>query len=92
MPNRSPAPHSAQPDVVPVRLTELPARTPAKVSQLDGDPNLCARLREIGFCESAVIERISGERTLICQVCNTRIALSDKAAKHILVERLQGGC
>ena len=92
MPHRtSSLPGPAKPATPPVRLTELPAGTPAKVSALDGDPNLCARLREIGFCESAVIQRISGERTLLCQVCNTRIALSDRAARHILVERIQVG-
>ncbi len=45
----------------------------------------------MGFCESAVIERIAGRRTLLCQLCGTRIALSDRAAAHILVEMIRGG-
>jgi ferrous iron transport protein A len=73
-----------------VRLTDLPAGTAGRVCDLEGEANVCARLREIGICESAVIERISGEHTLLCQICGTRIALSDSAAKYIMVERLNG--
>ena len=72
-------------------LTELPNGTAARVRELSGKPDLCQRLREIGFCESAVIEKVSGERTLLCQVCGTRIALSDRAAQHIVVELIRGG-
>jgi ferrous iron transport protein A len=49
------------------------------------------RLREMGFCESAVIEKIAGQSTLLCQLCGTRIALSDRAAQHIVVELIRGG-
>lgn len=69
-----------------MRLTELPEGTAGRVCELAGDPSVCLRLREIGFCESAVIEKIAGKRMLICQLCETRIALSDAAASHILVE------
>lgn len=73
-------------------LTELPVGAPARVCALEGGADLCQRLREIGFCESAVIEKVSGEKTLLCQVCGTRIALSDRAARHIVVEMIRGGC
>ena len=56
-----------------------------------GEPAACVRLREIGFCESAVVEKIAGRKMLICQLCETRIALSDAAASHILVEPFCGG-
>ncbi len=74
-----------------MRLTELPVGAAGRVCELAGQPELCQRLREIGFCESAVIEKISGEKTLICQLCQTRIALSDRAAQHIVVELIRGG-
>jgi ferrous iron transport protein A len=74
-----------------MRLSELPTGASGRVFDLEGEPAVCSRLREIGFCESAVIQRIGGEKTLLCQVCNTRIALSDRAAKHILVELIRGG-
>lgn len=74
-----------------MRLTDLPVGAAGRVCELAGQPELCQRLREIGFCESAVIEKVSGEKTLICQLCQTRIALSDRAARHIVVELIRGG-
>lgn len=72
-------------------LTELPVGAAGRVCELSGKAEVCQRLREIGFCESAVIEKVSGARTLLCQVCGTRIALSDRAAQHIVVELIRGG-
>jgi ferrous iron transport protein A len=72
-------------------LTELPIGATGRVCALAGETNVCARLRELGFCESAVIEKISGQKTLLCQLCGTRIALSDRTASHILVELVRGG-
>ena len=72
-------------------LTELPVGAMGRVCALDGAVELCQRLREMGFCESAVIEKVSGQRTLLCQLCGTRIALSDRAAQHIVVELIRGG-
>ncbi len=70
-------------------LTELPVGESARVCALEGGPDLCQRLREIGFGESVVIEKISGTGTLLCRVCGTRIALSDRAARHIVVEPIR---
>jgi len=67
-------------------LTELPAGTSGRVCALAGEPSFCVRLREMGFCESAVVDKVAGSRMLICVLCETRIALSDAAASHILVE------
>jgi len=71
-----------------VRLTDLPVGATGRVCDLEGKTEVCQRLREIGFCESAIIEKVSGVSTLLCQVCGTRIALSDRAAQHILVEQI----
>lgn len=83
--------HTQTTDKQRMLLTELPIGAAGRVCELSGKPDLCQRLREIGFCESAVIEKVSGERTLLCQVCGTRIALSDRAAQHIVVELIRGG-
>ncbi len=72
-------------------LAELPNGALGRVCTLQGETTVCARLREMGFCESAVIERISGQKTLLCQLCGTRVALSDRAATHIVVELIRGG-
>lgn len=69
-----------------VRLTELPNGATGRVCELQGEADVCQRLREMGIGESIIIERVSGQGTLLCQVSNTRIALSAGAAQHILVE------
>ena len=74
-----------------MRLTELPNGASGRVATLDGEAGVCSRLREMGFCESAVIEKIAGQATLLCQLCGTRIALSDRTANHIVVEMIPGG-
>ena len=72
-----------------MRLTELPNGESGRVLSLDGEAGTRARLREMGFCESAVIEKIAGQKTLLCQLCGIRIALSDQAADHIVVESIR---
>lgn len=71
-------------------LTELPAGAAGRVCTLNGEAELCQRLREMGFCESAVIQKISGQSTLLCQVCGMRVALGEGVAKHITVELIRG--
>jgi ferrous iron transport protein A len=72
-------------------LTDLPSGAAGRVCALEGAADFCQRLREMGFCESAVVEKISGQRTLLCQLCGTRVALNDRAARHIVVELIRGG-
>jgi ferrous iron transport protein A len=72
-----------------VRLTDLPAGEAGRVCGLEGKVEICQRLREMGLGESAVIEKVSGVSTVLCQVCGTRIALSDRAAQHIVVEQVR---
>lgn len=74
-----------------MRLTDLPNGATGRVCELNGQAEVCQRLREMGFCESAMIEKVSGQRTLLCQLCGTRIALSDRAAQTIVVELIRGG-
>lgn len=74
-----------------MKLTELPAGATGRVCELSGKAEVCQRLREMGFCESAVVDKISGQHTLLCQLCGVRIALSSGAAQHIVVELIRGG-
>ena len=71
-----------------IPLSRLPAGTEARVARLDGKPETCQRLREIGFCESAVICRVGSEHMMVCQVCGTRVALNRMLAEAIHVEPL----
>jgi len=75
----------------PVRLSDLTNGEKARVCDLQGEANVCSRLREMGFCEEAVVEKLSGSHTMLCQVCGTRIALNNKIAQNILVKKLHLG-
>ena len=57
-----------------------------RVRQLCAAPEVSDRLREIGFGEDQVVRLITNQANLICQVCNTRLAISEKLAGLILVE------
>ena len=75
-----------QPNTIP--LSRLPAGSEARVYRLEGKDDVCQRLREIGFCESAVICRVGGQHSLVCKVCGTRVALHRLLADSIHVEPL----
>jgi ferrous iron transport protein A len=71
-------------------LCQLPAGTTGRVCALTGEAEFCQRVREMGFGEAALVTKVSGNSTILCQVNGTRIALSHGAAMHILVEQLIG--
>lgn len=72
-------------------LTHVPPGTVCRVKQVLASPELTLRLREMGFCEQQKIKLLAQEQTLICQVCNARLGLSERLAKTILVEPLPRG-
>jgi ferrous iron transport protein A len=72
-------------------LTELPDGELGRVTCVGGEAELSQRLREMGFCESAVIQKIGGTRMLICELCGVRVALSGRAAEKIEVEPIRAG-
>lgn len=59
------------------------------VKQLTAQPDVIDRLREMGLGEQQRIRLISRHPSLICQVCNARVALSQDLAKAIMVEPLR---
>ena len=69
-------------------LTQVPPGTVCRVKQVLASPELTLRLREMGFCEQQKIKLLAQQRTLICQVCNARLGLSERLAETILVEPL----
>ncbi len=69
-------------------LLDAPIGNPLYVRQLTSNPEVCVRLRELGFCENALIRCLSrNDVCLICEVCNTRIGLNSAIAGKILVSR-----
>jgi ferrous iron transport protein A len=82
------SPEAAHPSAIARRMTlaELPPGARARVCGIEGAEEIGSRLRELGFCESAIIERLSGPGTLVCELCGSRIALNRQVGRHILVE------
>lgn len=57
-----------------------------RIRKLCATPAMQERLREIGFCEDQVIKLLTSHANFICQVCNTRLAISAQLAQLIMVE------
>lgn len=67
-------------------LAEAPVGMFVRIHMLQSSPPVCQRLRELGFCENAVIRcMVNNEGSLICQVCNSRVGLTREIARDILV-------
>ena len=76
----------AGPEVCP--LSVVKAGTTVCIKELAAAPEVRDRLREMGLGEEQRIKLLSSETNVICQVCNARLALSEKLAETILVEPL----
>ena len=67
-------------------LSCVRAGVAVRIKQLCAAPEVQDRLREIGFCEDQIIRLLSSRTNFICQVCNTRLAISEQLARLIIVE------
>lgn len=76
-----PVPKTDQ-DVVSLRAAETGGTF--RIESLVGSG--CDRLREIGFCESMEVRKLSGGRNLVCTVCGTRLAVSRDLAENVMVK------
>lgn len=76
----------AGPAVCP--LSRVKAGTTVCIKELAAAPEVRDRLRELGLGEEQRVKLLSSEANVICQVCNARLALSEKLAKAIWVEPL----
>ena len=69
-------------------LNRVRAGRLVRIKRLSAPPAVTQRLREIGLGEQQVIRLLVRQSSLICQVCNARLALSSQLAQMILVEPL----
>ncbi len=69
-------------------LSKVKAGTPVRIKQLLAAPEVCQRLREMGFCEEQHIRLLLQHQNVVCQVCNVRLGLSAELADTIVVEPL----
>lgn len=67
-------------------LTRVRAGVSVRIKQLCAAPEIQNRLRELGFCEERIINLLNGQGNFICQVCNSRLAISEQLARLIIVE------
>jgi len=74
----------AGPGVCP--LSRVEAGAVVCIRHLTTAPEVTDRLRELGFCEQQRIRLLTRQSNFICQVCNARLAISEKLADSILVE------
>ena len=70
-------------------LNRVKAGVAVRIKKLCASPETQIRLRELGLCEEQIIWLLTTRTNFICQVCNTRLALSHKLAELILVEPLE---
>ncbi len=67
-------------------LSEIPVGRFVQIRELLSEPDVCHRLREMGFCENAIVRLVVNEEgNLICEVCNTRVGLNHSIAQDIIV-------
>lgn len=67
-------------------LTRVRAGVAVRIRQLCASPEIQNRLREIGLGEDQVVRLVTNRTNFICQVCNSRLAISEQLARVILVE------
>ena len=67
-------------------LSEAVLGRPLRIECLHGEDGACQRLREMGFCESSVVEKVADSGALICKVCDTKVILSKGLAEKIIVK------
>ena len=67
-------------------LSEVRVGAAVRIRQLQTEPGISQRLREMGLGENQMLRLVSKSASLICQVCNARLALSEQIAALILVE------
>lgn len=67
-------------------LSRVKAGVAVRIKQLCASPEVQERLRDLGLCEDQIIRLITSQTNFICQVCNSRLAISEQLAQLILVE------
>jgi Fe2+ transport system protein FeoA len=71
---------------VHMTLIDAPIGTRVRIRHLTSRPEISTRLRELGFCENAVVRCLTkGYGNIICEVYHTRVGLDIGLARGIHV-------
>jgi ferrous iron transport protein A len=74
----------------PFTLADAPLGRFVRISGIQSHPDVCVRLRELGFCENAIVRCLNrGDDNVICEVCNTRLGLNNRVASTIFVSTFE---
>ena len=76
-------------EIMPNNLCDISVDKTVRIKAIKGEPAVCQRLREMGFCEYAEVRKVSQSGSCICHVCGVKVALSKYLAKNILVETVE---
>ena len=71
-----------------IALSAVRPNSSVRVLKLEGAPEVCHRLREMGFCENSVIRCLQAGPACVCQIQHSRVGLSSQLAAQIMVEPL----
>ena len=67
-------------------LSDAPICARLRIRRLTSRPEVSTRLRELGFCENAIIRCVMrGYGNIICEVYDTRVGLNSSLASGIHV-------
>ncbi len=79
-----PAAHCAR-----LNLSQARCGEKLRIVDLHKDSPAAARLRELGFCESAEVCKVADRGACICVLMGTRVAIGPELASHVFVERVR---
>ena len=72
----------------PINLSAAKCGVRLRILSIGSDCKECLRLRELGFCETSVVCKITEGAALICSLYGTRLAIGRALGNLILVEPL----
>ena len=82
-------PSSASAPCGNLNLSQARCGEKLKIVNLRKDSPATARLRELGFCESAEVCKVADRGACICVLLGTRVAIGPELASHVFVERVR---
>lgn len=69
-------------------LSDAPIGARVRIHRLTSRPEISTRLRELGFCENAIVRCLMrGYGNIICEVYDTRVGLNSSLASGIHVSQ-----
>ena len=84
-----PTPSDASAHCAQLNLSQARCGEKLKIVNLLKDSPATARLRELGFCESAEVCKVADRGACICVLLGTRVAIGPELASHVFVERVR---